>query len=261
MANTSGGYIVLGIDEQKAPDGKIIKFIKKGFEPGDEEKINQSVANNIHNVEPMPNIQPPMMVYEQGGKNFYSVLKINSVDIRKPYFTKNRCQCYVRVGNTSKPASRTFVLNLLSDFKERKNSVIKLRQATNFVKESLMFTSTELESVDPSGIGKIMTVDLSIFKDSVSTTEWLLSEEGGHVNDNFDSFQGGIYSNLRKLESLNLYIDAYNNEICQNMKEKIKQYLCDTQFWCPGRQQISQMILFLDGINKIAQEYLSKYPE
>jgi|GEM_PF-3253023 predicted HTH transcriptional regulator len=171
MANTSGGYIVLGIDEQKAPDGKIIKFIKKGFEPGDEEKINQSVANNIHNVEPMPNIQPPMMVYEQGGKNFYSVLKINSVDIRKPYFTKNCCQCYVRVGNTSKPASRTFVLNLLSDFKERKNSVIKLRQATNFVKESLMFTSTELESVDPSGIGKIMTVDLSIFKDSVSTTE------------------------------------------------------------------------------------------
>src|SRR5712691_11157279 len=132
MANTSGGYIVLGIDEKKAPDGKIIKFIKKGFEPGDEEKINQSVANNIHNVEPMPNIQQPMMVYEKDEKNFYSIIKISSVDIRKPYFTKNRCQCYVRVGNTSKPASRTVVLNLLSGFTERKNSVIKLRLATNF---------------------------------------------------------------------------------------------------------------------------------
>ncbi|MFZ0512509.1 MAG: hypothetical protein WAM14_12950 [Candidatus Nitrosopolaris sp.] len=127
-----------------------------------------------------------------------------------------------------------------------------------------MFTSTELESVDLSGIGKIMTVDLSIFKDSVSATEWLLSDKnqiGGHVNDNFDSSQGDIYSNLRKLESLNLYINAYNNEICQNNKEKIKKYLGDTQFWCPGRQQISQMILFLDGINMLAQEYLSKYPE
>jgi hypothetical protein len=66
--------------------------------PNGKDKINQSIANNIHNVEPMPNIQQPMMVYEQDRKSFYSVLKINSVDIRKPYFTKNRCQCYVRVG-------------------------------------------------------------------------------------------------------------------------------------------------------------------
>src|SRR5205807_7839929 len=106
-----------------------------------------------------------------------SIIKISSVDIQKPYFTKNRCQCYVRVGNTSKPASTTVVLNLLSDFTERKSSVIKLRLATNFVKESLMFTSTELESVDPSGIGKIMPVDLSVFRDSISDTEWLLSDK------------------------------------------------------------------------------------
>jgi predicted HTH transcriptional regulator len=124
MANTCGGYIVLGIDEVKAPNGKIIRFIKKGFERSEEEKINQIVANNMYNVDPTPNIEQPWMVYEEDEKYFYPVIRVISVDYWKPYFTKSRCQCYVRVGNTSKPAGRTVVLNLLSDFKERKKGVI-----------------------------------------------------------------------------------------------------------------------------------------
>ena len=101
------------------------------------------------------------------------------------------------------------VLNLLSDFKERKKSVIRLRLASNFVKESLMFTSSELEVVNPSGILKITPIDLNIFRESISSTEWLLSDQnqmGGHINNKFDSYQSGIYTNLRKLESLNILI-------------------------------------------------------
>jgi hypothetical protein len=124
-----------------------------------------------------------------------------------------------------------------------------------------MFTSNELNSVNPSGIGKITPVDLSIFRESIASTEWLLSNQnqmGGHINNKFDSYQGGIYSNLRKLESLNLYIYAYNNEIQEDKKREIKQYICDNQFWCPSRQEINQMVLSLDGITKIANEFLSK---
>jgi hypothetical protein len=40
MANTSGGYIVLGIGEIKAPDGKIIQFQKEEFPAGEEDKVN-----------------------------------------------------------------------------------------------------------------------------------------------------------------------------------------------------------------------------
>jgi hypothetical protein len=81
---------------------------------------------------------------------------------------------------------------------------------------------------------------------------------GGHISNKFDSYQGGIYSNLRKLESLNLYIYAYNNEIREDRKKEIKQYICDSQLWCPDRQEINQMILFLEGIIKIANKFLSK---
>ena len=107
MANTSGGYIVLGVDQENAPDGKIIRFIKNGFERGEEDKINQTVANNMYSVDPTPNIGQPWMVYEKDEKYFYPVIRVNSVERWKPYFTKNRCQCYVRVGNTSRPAGRT----------------------------------------------------------------------------------------------------------------------------------------------------------
>ncbi len=261
MANTSGGYIVLGVDEVKASDGKIIRFIKRGFERGEEEKINQTIANNMYSVDPTPNIGQPWMVYEEDKKYFYPVIRVNSVDRWKPYFTKTRCQCYVRVGNTSKPAGRTIVLNLLSDFEERKMSIIRLRLATNLVKESLMFTSSELESVHPSGITKITPVDLNIFRESISSAEWLLSDHnqmGGHINNKFDSYQSGIYYNLRKLESLNLYIYAYNNETREDRKSQIKQYLCDKQFWCPNRQGSNDMLSFLDGISNIANEFLSK---
>ena len=53
-----------------------------------------------------------------------------------------------------------------------------------------MFTSSELESVNPSGIRKITPVDLNIFRDSISSTERLLSDQnemGGHINNKFDS--------------------------------------------------------------------------
>ena len=59
MANTSGGYIVLGVDQQNAPDGKIRRFIKNGFERGEEDKINQTLANNMYSVDPTPNIGQP----------------------------------------------------------------------------------------------------------------------------------------------------------------------------------------------------------
>jgi hypothetical protein len=166
------------------------------------------------------------------------------------------------------------VLNLLTDFKARRDNVQRLISTTKFVKESLMFTSSQLESINPSTIERITPIDLSNFRDSLSLTEWLLSDQmGGHIDNNKDnrfySYKGGIYSiqfysylfytiYLFQLESLNLYINSYNNEICQSRKEEIKQYLCATQFWCPKRQGIDQMLRFLDGIIRTANEHLSK---
>jgi hypothetical protein len=46
------------------------------------------------------------------GNKFYPALKIETEESKKPFFT-NRGQCYIMVGNTSKAASRGFILNLL----------------------------------------------------------------------------------------------------------------------------------------------------
>jgi hypothetical protein len=107
MANLSGGYVVLGIEQDKPNN----TFIKNGFDKGqDEEKIGQRIANDMYNVEPTPEVAIKN-IYDKN-KKFYAILQVKSEDTKKPYFTKDTGQCYVRVSNVNKPASRSVILNL-----------------------------------------------------------------------------------------------------------------------------------------------------
>jgi hypothetical protein len=107
MANLSGGYVVLGIEHDKANN----RFVKNGFDKGqDEEKIGQRIANDMHNVEPTPEVAIEN-IYDKN-KKFYAILHVKSEDMKKPYFTKDTGQCYIRVSNVNKPASRSVILNL-----------------------------------------------------------------------------------------------------------------------------------------------------
>jgi predicted HTH transcriptional regulator len=63
MANTSGGYIVLGVGEDKALDGTLIRFTKDGFRAGTEDKVNLSIANNVYEVNPTPSIEQVPPIY------------------------------------------------------------------------------------------------------------------------------------------------------------------------------------------------------
>jgi predicted HTH transcriptional regulator len=107
MANTSGGYIVLGIEQDKSKN----KFIKNGFDKGkDEENNGQKIGNYMYEVEPTPEVITRNL-YDKNNK-FYTVLQIKSEDTKKPYFTRNGYRCYTRVSNGSKPAGRSVILNL-----------------------------------------------------------------------------------------------------------------------------------------------------
>jgi hypothetical protein len=259
MANTSGGYIVLGIGEKKAPDGKTIQFLKKGFEIGEEDKVNQSIANNVYKIEPTPSIEQVLPIYEKDGKTFYTPIKINSVNAHKPHFSKDLMQCYVRIGNSSRRAGRTAVLNLFSDYREKKISVEGLKIAANFAKESLISISTDLEEHTVTRI--IPPIDLQSLKSAVSSNEWLLSQKGllgGHNGTNHKSQVLGAYYHLRELDILNRHLDIYNTQHSTTTKEQLKQCLCEKQFWCPGRQKVKDTISFLDGLANCAQEYLDK---
>ena len=88
MSNSLGGHIVLGIEECKAPNGDIIKFVKNGFDQGQEDKIKQSISNSCYNVEPTPSVQVEM-VYEDDRSKFFPVIQIHNIEVHKPHFTKN----------------------------------------------------------------------------------------------------------------------------------------------------------------------------
>jgi predicted HTH transcriptional regulator len=142
--NDGGGQLILGIDEDKNECmNYLLGFKKSGFKQGTEDKVNQQIGNNLYEVEPTPKIDPTF-IYELDRQTFYVVVQVHGENINKPYFLRGTWQCYMRVGNSSKPASRSIILNLLNNFLERRNSVQRLRVITNFLKESLKSTVEEI---------------------------------------------------------------------------------------------------------------------
>ena len=145
MSNSLGGIMVLGIREEKAPDGTLLRFVKEGFNTGEEDKVGQKIANGLHNVDPTPTTGI-RLVPDINQNKFYPVVKIVMVDTNKPYFTKNRGQCYIRVGNTNQIASRGVILSLQRNLIERMKSVQRFQAAVKFFKESFR-TPTSLPLV------------------------------------------------------------------------------------------------------------------
>ena len=86
-----------------------------------------------------------------------------------------------------------------------------LQVAPNFVKESIISTSSSLE--DLNSVRIIPLVDLEMLKSAIASTEWLLSEKklfGGHYTNDFNSQTIGVYYRLRELDTLNSLLDIYN---------------------------------------------------
>jgi hypothetical protein len=167
--------------------------------------------------------------------------------------------CYVRIGNSSKPASRTTVLNLFSDYREKKASVEGLRITATFAKESLISISNDLKEAGDTRM--IPPIDLQSLKNAILSNEWLLSQKrllGGHKGNDYKSQELGAYYHLRELEILNMYLDIYNTQHSTTTKEQVKRRLCEEQFWCPGRMKVKDTISFLDAIAGCAKEYLDK---
>jgi hypothetical protein len=110
MANISGGFIVIGIEEIKS--GQIITGFKKdGFSKGLEDEIQKKITNYIYEVEPTPLVEF-ITINDDVTRTFYPIINIISEEQKKPYFKKNG-QCYIRVGSSSRAAQRSLILHYL----------------------------------------------------------------------------------------------------------------------------------------------------
>jgi hypothetical protein len=253
MANTSGGFLVLGIDENKDEQNRILNYSKTGFESSKHENGVESRINNaLAEIDPFPKVEIRMDIID--GNFFYPVLKIISDEIKKPFFARKKC--YVRVNSQSLPASRTTVMNLFNNLIQKKNDIEKLKTSIKILIEQILFTSDRIDEVDPSiPSDTIIPINLDLFRSIIISTDWFFLENnlyGGHKDNFIDS---GLYYNLNKIERLNLYIENYNNHLRLQNRREIKNIV---RLWKHNGSELNQVISFFNLLISKCDKFLSK---
>jgi len=212
IANTKGGFLVLGISEKRSKDKKrIIGFHKVGFKDGKQDNIRNEIGNNVVNVEPQPLVDIEHLKDEKT-KRFFTVIRIDGKTTEKPYFVKGTDQCFVRIQNSSRRVGRITILNLYSANFEQQKNLENLRTACGLVKESFRHILREIHSVEPKSTMKIPLLDLTFLRNAVLSCEWFLKENnlwGEHTSQS--SYTHGINSLLHDLDLLNIYIKSYDD--------------------------------------------------
>lgn len=254
MANTNGGIIIIGVDQIKDERGNIIGYKKTGFDKGKEDAVGLAISHAINNVEPTP-IYDSSTIDEDN--KFYVILSIVSTDLKKPYFTRNGCQCFVRIGSSSEPASRSTIINLFSNLNKKKTEVEKLRVAIKLVKESLLHTSHEIKIADVRNHIKVPAIDLVFLRDAAISAEWFLMENKifGEVGER-GGYTEGITSTIYQLDWLNTYIQAWNLEYVENTRRMLIDKL---EEWIPERANMRKTIEFMDRVIKLSTDFVAEY--
>lgn len=255
FANTVGGFIVLGVEEIRGSDSTTIaEFKKVGFTEGKQDSIRLQVGNNVSNLEPIPTVN---LVHLSDGQKFFTVIKIENEITKKPVFLRNTGQCYVRIQNSSQLASRTTMANLFSTSMTMKSDVEKIRTACLLVKESLLHTSNENSSAHPASSMKIPMIDLTFLREAILSAEWFLKEKdlfGRHTGDY--SYTEGITSIMHRIELMNTYIEAYNRATNEEERRALSHQLDP---WKTTRSSLNDIVKFLDKVNDLTTDFLSKY--
>lgn len=256
MANHKGGILVLGIAPKRSEDSKhIIGFVKSGFSKGREEIILNQIADNVVKVEPRPKVDVKH-ISEKDDNTFYTVIKIESRISDKPYFVTTTDQCFVRLHNSKRRASRSFIFNLFAGSLEQRKNLESLRSACSLIKESVRHIIGDIQFVAPNSSMKIPILDLTYLRSLAISCEWFLKENnlwGEHTKQN--SYTHGINSMLHELELMNTYIksfnDAHENIERQSLKTQLSSYRHGSSFE-------SDVITNFDNIITTIDEFLEK---
>lgn len=106
FANTYGGYIVIGVKEEKINENSK-KFTLDGFDNGSQHEMLRKIEQKIWLIEPIPFYE--VMTLESQGK-YQIILHIKLEIYKRPFFAKNNS--YVRIGSSTLPANRNVVLSM-----------------------------------------------------------------------------------------------------------------------------------------------------
>jgi hypothetical protein len=262
MANTSGGYLVLGVDEEKdEKTGYVFGFDKNGFDNDKRKYIETLINNAIINIDPYPKVR---FANVEDDNKLYPIIKIEAINYQKPYFVKGSGACYIRAGKFTGPASRSTVFNLSSEHFQRRNSILRLRAACRDLISQIRYTSRDIKDANPRDVlSLIKPLNLVFLQNSVLDTEWLFLENDLHGEQigEYSEIEGYL-SWYNKLERLNLAIDKFNRSIDTFNQEIILQGRAEIKqnemgFWYESGAYSKSAILFLHRIIDVCWKYES----
>ena len=113
---------------------------------------------------------------EEGSPKFYVVIRVEGRTIDIPYV--DRGACYIRVGNSSRPASRDTIISLCRNTMNRTSSVEVLHVAASLLKQQLTRIAEQVDKEARHAVktGFLPETDRETFKDSVMRCMWFIRE-------------------------------------------------------------------------------------
>lgn len=253
MANSRGGYLILGIEQIDSEDKKhIIRFEKIGFSYGKQDHITNVIGSAILNIEPTP-IVNIKHVEEDDKSKFYTIIKIDNKISSKPYFVKSSDQCFIRINTSKIRASRSMILQLFSATVEQIKNIQNLRASVFVTKEELKKTLDHFRGITSHNHSKASRVDLMFLRNAINSANWFLIENNLLNSENYENF---IFV-LHTIELLNAKIDTFNASYNEDEKQLILQQISEhSSHTLPSDLAITDR--FLSNVLSIVDEYLKK---
>lgn len=249
MANLNGGVLVIGID-QVGSGVKVERFRKNGFDKGEEDSVNNRISNHLYQIQPVPKIRTLPLPDE--GDKFYMLLRVEPVIKYRPYVVKG--QCFIRVFNTSVPASRETILNLCKLTIDRKVSVEMLGSVTTLIRKSIdKFDEINKSRDIPLGMP---LVDVDWFANAGFNCNWLLAENNLLLESPEKTgplYSEGFYTTIRQLRQLNNSIELYNKKAYMD-QQRIQAFEQIYGQWSGFKFQ--EIRRYLDRVDKAVNDFL-----
>jgi len=254
FANTSGGFLVLGIAPIKDTINKTISGYKKiGFKIGKEDEVGLEISNSCFSISPIPTYE---IKHIPDNSVFYSVIKIRNEISKKAFIVKNKGQCFIRIDNSSRPAPRSTIMNLFGVSIEYRRNIQNLQSSCILLKESLSATINYLEGISIDDPTRPAPIDLTILRSSLLPTMSFVSENDllGYITKT--TIHQGITTVIDTLEQLNAQIHVYNTTENLSVKDDAQKIILGHDRVLA--QDIRRIPKILDKIISKTEEFLSK---
>jgi schlafen family protein len=256
MTNTITGILALGVNDP-SEDNPTATFTKDGFREETEIQTLDSIRNLVMKVDPLPKVTHKVLS-DETDHCLYIILKVEGFESQRPYMIKDTSKIFVRIGDSTTPASRTTIANLFVNLLERRNSIRRLQVHCSLLRNELILTAGVIDTVkDNTYLGIIPLLDLQSFKEAVLSAEWYLSEQNllGQVDSITGAVVGGLYSNTHELNILNTTIEAFNKEQ-MNRGSRYTIFGPTLDKWKPHRIEFKYIIGSLEDIIAKCTNYL-----